>query len=64
MSRIFAIFGGDMEMKDEEKKTSDQTTGEKSDKALTDEELDNVAGGKSVIIQNRSSEGPNIGGIV
>ena len=51
-------------MKDEEKKTSDQTTEEKSDKALTDEELDDVAGGKSVIIKNRSSEGPNIGGIV
>ena len=51
-------------MKDEKKKTSDQTTEEKSDKALTDEELDAVAGGKSVIIKNRSSGGPNIGGIV
>ena len=53
-----------MEMKDEKKKTPDQTTGEKSDEALADEELDDVAGGKSVIIQNRSSTGPNIGGIV
>ena len=39
-------------MKDEEKKASDQTTGEKTDEELSDEELAGVAGGKSVIIIN------------
>ena len=51
-------------MKDEKKKTSEQMTGEKSDKALADEELDDVAGGKSVIIQNSRGEDKNLGGIV
>ena len=37
---------------------------EPAEEELTDEELEDVAGGKSVIIQNRSSTGPNIGGIV
>ena len=45
-----------MKLKDEKKKTSDKATGEKSDEALADEVLDDVAGGKSVIIGPRAPQ--------